>query len=431
MLLDRNNRISDHIHDQANPHDYVPPADQARQANTANTWTGKTMTTKTAMASNLGNALLALREDAPFCDVFAYDEMLCAPTLLHPLFKAEPDFIARPVDRCRRRGRSGISAVERPAPHRQGHRAPGGREARPRVRVSSGARLSQRAALGRQAAPGDVAVATTWAPSDSEYVRGIGQMFLISHGRPHLQARMQGRPHAGAGRAAGHPEDHRLPRPRRRNGSPTTCPTSPPARTSSQHLRGKWLIEVAELHAMSKAEASLLKSFISRTTERFRPSYGRMEVIEPRQCVFIGTTNKDAYLRDETGGRRFWPVKTTSIDIEALKQDRDQLFAEAVALYREASRGGRQRNSSASTRKPEQAAALRGRRLGGADRGVPERRRRRPPVLQVAKAALDFEKIDRLGTADQRRITAVMTELGWRRAKKRGLGGVRLWGRKA
>lgn len=102
---------------------------------------------------------------------------------------------------------------------------------------------------------------------------------------------------------------------------------------AQSYLRGRWIIEVGELEAMRK-EVDAIKAFITRQVETFRPAYGREEVSEPRRCVFAGTTNKDDWQRDETGGRRFWPVKVGVIDVPAIERDRDQLWAEAVALYR-------------------------------------------------------------------------------------------------
>jgi predicted P-loop ATPase len=101
----------------------------------------------------------------------------------------------------------------------------------------------------------------------------------------------------------------------------------------SMHFRGKWLVEFSDLAAFRGAEVELLKATITRRVEIYTPKYGRKERHEPRQCLFIGTTNVDDWIRDETGGRRFWPVKVAAIDLEWLKDYRDQLFAEAVAAY--------------------------------------------------------------------------------------------------
>jgi predicted P-loop ATPase len=106
------------------------------------------------------------------------------------------------------------------------------------------------------------------------------------------------------------------------------------SKDAALHMQGVWIVEIAELDAIGRAEVSRIKAFLTRTTDRFRPPYARYTVEVPRQCVFAGTVNPDTYLRDETGNRRFWPLRCGTIDIAALARDRDQLWAEALHRFR-------------------------------------------------------------------------------------------------
>lgn len=213
-----------------------------------------------------------------------------------------------------------------------------------------------------------------------------------------------------------------------------SLPDQVASKDASQHLRGKWLIEVAELQAMSKSDTAALKGFITRRVERYRPPHGRLEVDEPRQCVFVGTTNASTYLKDETGARRYWPVRVGvegPLDLEGLRRDRDQLFAEAIVRFRDGERWWPSSEFDERHARPQQEARYEGdpweeaieAHLRGAGGLAPIQR---VTVLELARSALGLDATMRLGTADQRRITAILTRLGWERGA-RSAGGVRNW----
>jgi predicted P-loop ATPase len=98
-----------------------------------------------------------------------------------------------------------------------------------------------------------------------------------------------------------------------------------------QGLRGVWLLEIAELQSFSKADVTSVKNMLSAPHDDYRPTYGRAVVRFQRQCVMAGTTNTEDWGTDDTGLRRFWPIRCGTIDLPALTTDRAQLFAEAVA----------------------------------------------------------------------------------------------------
>ncbi|MBW2255339.1 MAG: bifunctional DNA primase/polymerase [Deltaproteobacteria bacterium] len=107
----------------------------------------------------------------------------------------------------------------------------------------------------------------------------------------------------------------------------------PGDKDSVMALHGPWLVEWGELAGMSRRESEAVKAFVSRRTDRVRPSYGRYVLDLPRRCVLAATTNDNAYATDITGNRRYWPVVVTRTRPRRLEAARDHLWAEAVEMY--------------------------------------------------------------------------------------------------
>ena len=99
-------------------------------------------------------------------------------------------------------------------------------------------------------------------------------------------------------------------------------------------ILGFWAIELSELSSLRRSQVESIKAVVSATEDDVRLPYRRDTKRYPRQCVFIASTNEDSYLQDRTGNRRFWPVRCSSVDLDGLARDREQLFAEALFRFR-------------------------------------------------------------------------------------------------
>ena len=170
---------------------------------------------------------------------------------------------------------------------------------------------------------------------------------------------------------------------------------------------------------MKTADIEHLKAMLSRTHERARMAWGRVLTEMPRHCIIAGTTNDAKYFRDLTGNRRFWPVAVADIDVEAIKRDRDQLWAEAAAaeargesirlakeLWPEASREQEQRLEEEPWKEiiEEVLGSMQGKILKSDVREIINR-----PSGQYT-------------AFDAKRLVRAMKELGWKDEKKLRFG---------
>lgn len=109
-------------------------------------------------------------------------------------------------------------------------------------------------------------------------------------------------------------------------------------KTAPEKLQGYWILEISELNGMKKVDVETVKSFITRTDDKFRQAYGVSVESHPRSCVIVGTTNSDGgFLRDITGNRRFWPVRVTGKGKYHPWEltEIDQIWAEAIEYYKQ------------------------------------------------------------------------------------------------
>lgn len=199
---------------------------------------------------------------------------------------------------------------------------------------------------------------------------------------------------------------------------------------SFQLIQGVWIYEIAELDSFSRADATMVKAFVSSQVDRFRAPYAAAPEDHPRSVGFGGSTNEAEYFKDDTGNTRYWPLRceeTDAINIDGLASCRDQLFAEAVAMFRAGERWHPNSTEQQALFEPEQA-----------EREVVDPWFERVATyldgttvskvtaleLLVDCLKIEVGKIGR-AKAESMAVSKIMRRLGWK--KEREASGNRLW----
>lgn len=198
-----------------------------------------------------------------------------------------------------------------------------------------------------------------------------------------------------------------------------------------QALRGKWVGALDELHSLSRSDLNRAKSFLTATSDTYRPSYGRRTVDYKRQCVFVGTTNASQWLKDETGNRRFWPIRCGKIDREAIDRDREQLWAEARSRFQSSEPW--HVNTEEFRRLCEEQQEERFVTDSWEEvvlawcHAIDHPERRAPGVLlgEVLQGALNLPK-ERWGKTEEIRVSAILSRAKWERGERHREDGIRV-----
>ncbi|MBF0213033.1 MAG: toprim domain-containing protein, partial [Magnetococcales bacterium] len=193
-------------------------------------------------------------------------------------------------------------------------------------------------------------------------------------------------------------------------------------------LQGVWIVEHAELDTLSRGEIGQVKKFISTSSDRFRSPFGKVSTDHPRGCVFAGSVNPggNGYLKDATGGRRFWPVACGSIDKKGLGYAREQLLAEAVVAFHSGEPWWLSDEEEVLAG-VEQAERLERDEWTTLIEGyLHEKQYDFVTITQIMSGCLNIDK-EKWTQTDQNRVVKSLKVLGWERYRKRLLG-LLIWG---